>query len=53
MRVEVRDWFGLLELYVVVERWRPVFKRFNGWAHSKKPRWAVFIVDREWWESLQ
>ena len=46
MTVKIKDWYGLLELYIIVERWRPWFKRFNEFS------WGVFIVDRAFWETI-
>lgn len=53
MTVEVRDWFGWLELYFVVEKWRPVFARFNRLSDSGKRGFGVYIVDREFWSVIE
>lgn len=50
--IMVKDWFGLLELYFIVEEWRPCYATWNRWARSSTTRWGVFIVDRAFWEEI-
>ncbi len=51
MRLSVKRWFGLFEVYIIVAKWRPWFKRFNEGNHVARRKWGVFIVDRVFWDS--
>lgn len=53
MRVEVKDWFGLLELWFIVDRWRPWYADFNRiFCNSLERGWGIGIHDSKTWEKF-
>ncbi len=53
MTVQIKDWYGRLELFFIVERWRDSYAAWNRLNPRLFRRVAVFIIDREFWESLR
>lgn len=53
MRIEIKRWFGLFEIYIVVARWNPWYARFNRMSNSFKNGYGVYIVDRAFLEGVK
>lgn len=52
VKIVLKRWFGRIELYVIVEKWRDRYASINQRSNPLGSRFGFSIVDREFWEAL-